>query len=251
MSDRSFFVGYLPLPKPMRGFYLAVIALVVAVFGTAGFLLGAGQDAPEPAGFRFDLGRQTLTGVVEMLPYPVFHVTEGSPDIPAGRSILLSGQGKRGIDADLAPMAGGLALISGVALDRGTIRMVQLRGGANGLSAVEGPAPEIPIEPLGRWRVTGEICDGKCLSGAMRPGRGLAHKACANLCLLGGVPPVFVSTQPIAGTDFLLVTGLDGTALPEAAYDRIGQYVTFEGDVTRHGEMVVVAMQAETLELAE
>ena len=85
----------------------------------------------------------------------------------------------------------------------------------------------------------------------MRPGRGLAHKACANLCLLGGVPPVFVSTQPVLGQEFLLITGPDGTELPAAAYDRIAQFISVEGEVTKHGSLLVFAIDADTMELVK
>ena len=126
--------------------------------------------------------------------------------------------------------------------------MMQVRNGRNGLRTLEGEAPTIPArKPLGTWRVTGEICDGKCLAGAMRPGRGLAHKACANLCLLGAVPPIFVSTQPVAGAQFMLVTGPDGGPLPEAAYDAVGEYVSVTGTLAMHGAMPVFAIDAATI----
>ena len=54
------------------------------------------------------------------------------------------------------------------------------------------PVPEAPVS-LGRRRMVGEICDGKCFIGIMRYGSGLAHKACASLCLRGSLAPVFVS----------------------------------------------------------
>ena len=104
---------------------------------------------------------------------------------------------------------------------------------------------------MGRWRLAGEICDGKCLAGAMRPGRGLAHKACANLCLLGDVPPVFVSTQAVLGAEFLLITGPDGTRLPERAYDFVAQFVSVEGEISRHGALLVFAIDPETIELVQ
>ncbi|MEL6586288.1 MAG: hypothetical protein AAFQ50_06430 [Pseudomonadota bacterium] len=219
------------------------------LFAAAGFLLGASQDAPEAAGFRFDYGRQTVTGVVEFTPYGVLHVTGGTERIPAGTSLLLAGQGKTGVDPGRAPGAGALAQISGTALERGTITMLQVAGGRRGVQAADGSAPDVSVEPLGRWRLAGEICDGKCLSGAMRPGRGLAHKACANLCISGDVPPVFVSSQPVAGTEFMLITGPDGGPLPPEGYDRVGQYVSLEGELERRGTLLVLRMDPRTLEV--
>ena len=247
--DRAFFVGYLPLPHALRVFVLVVCAGLIAGFAGLGLLMGATQDAPLPSGFRFDYGRQTVTGVIELTPYPLLRVTQGNDLIQPGKTLMLMAGGKSGVDDRAAPLAGRLATASGVILQRGTIDMLQLRGGAGGLSAAEGTAPAQSVEPLGRWRLAGEICDGKCLYGAMRPGRGLAHKACANLCLLGDVPPVFVSSQPVEGTDFMMITGPDGTRLPQKAYDFVGQYVALEGALERRGDVLVLRMDPDTLEL--
>lgn len=252
MSEKApFFVGYLPVPGPLRKFLLLAATLVIAIFLFTGLLIGSTQDEPAASGFRFDYGRQTVTGVIELTPYPLLRVTEGNGLIMPGKTLMLAGAGKFGVDDRAIGLEGQLAIVSGIILQRGTIDMMQLRGGQQGLGAAEGTAPEMEIEPLGRWRVTGEICDGKCLNGAMRPGRGLAHKACANLCLLGDVPPVFVSTQPIEGSDFMLITGPDGTRLPDAAYDYIGLFVSLEGDLERRGDILVLRMDDTTLELID
>lgn len=251
MTDRPFFVGYMPVPGPLRTVLLSVSLLLIAGLAAAGFLMGATQDDPGPGAFRFDYGRQAVTGVVELTPYPVLHVTEGNDRIKPGDSFMMTAGGKSGVDGRAAPLAGRLARASGVVLERGSLYMLQVRGGGAGLRAVEGPAPAVATELLGRWRLTGEICDGKCLAGAMRPGRGLAHKACANLCLLGDVPPIFVSTQPVMGEEFLLIVGPDGTRLPPAAYDYVAQYITAEGEIRRHGDLLVWTLDPDTIEVAE
>ncbi|MEP1352587.1 MAG: hypothetical protein ABJX32_18850 [Tateyamaria sp.] len=254
MSDDSekgglFFVGYLPAPGPLRAFLLSVCLMVVGGLAAAGYFMGTAQDDPGPGAFRFDYGRQTVTGVVEMTPYPVIHVTEGNDRIKPGDSFLMTAAGKSGVDSRAMPLSGQLVEVSGIVLERGDLYMLQLRGGRNGLKAAEGDAPQVTAEPHGRWQLTGEICDGKCLAGAMRPGRGLAHKACANLCLLGDVPPIFVSSQPVLGEEFLLVTGPDGTRLPRAAYDHVAQFITAEGEITKRGDLLVWEIDVDTIEV--
>ncbi len=253
MSDKDtpYFVGYLPVPGPLRKFLLLASATIIAVFLFTGLLIGSTQDAPPESGFRFDYGRQTVTGVIELTPYPLLRVTEGNDLIKPGKTLMLTSAGKSGVDMRAMGLDGQLATVSGVVLQRGTIDMLQLRGGGNGLSAVEGTPPEMETEQLGRWKIAGEICDGKCLNGAMRPGRGLAHKACANLCLIGDVPPVYVSTQSVAGSDFMLITGPDGTRLPPEAYDYVGQFITLEGDLERRGDILVLRMDPKTMELID
>ena len=250
-NDKPFFVGYFPIPGQMKGFLALISVGVVLLFLLAGLVIGSTQDDPGQSGFRFDYGRQTVTGVVELTPYPILRVTEGNDLIKPGKTLMLAAAGKSGVDARAAPHEGGLVQVSGIVLQRGTIDMLQLAGGQRGLSAVEGDAPEFDTEPLGRWKLAGEICDGKCLNGAMRPGRGLAHKACAALCLINEVPPVFVSSQPVEGSDFMLITGLDGGRLPDMAYDFIGQFITLEGELERRGDILVLRMDPETLEVID
>ena len=247
MSEKPFFVGYLPVPGPLRVFLLSICVALIGGLAAAGYLLGAAQDDPGPGAYRFDYGRQTVSGVVEMTPYPILHVTKGNDRIKPGDSFLMTGGGKSGVDDRAMPLNGQLAEVSGVMLERGDIFMLQLRGGRNGMKAAEGQVPAVEAQPQGRWRLTGEITDGKCQTGAMRPGRGLAHKACANLCLLGDVPPIFVSSQPVLGEEFLLVTGPGGTRLPREAYDFVAQFITAEGNITRRGDLLVWEIEPDTI----
>ena len=89
-----FFVGYLPVPGPLRRFLMIASAAVFGIFLMAGVLIGSTQDAPAVSGFRFDYGRQTVTGVVEMTPYPVLRVTQGNDLIKPGKTLMLAGTGK-------------------------------------------------------------------------------------------------------------------------------------------------------------
>lgn len=245
---RGFFIGWAGrLPEGAVGLIVTVAVCFVAGFAGAAFLVGATVDDPGAGGVRFDWGRQTVTGVVEARPYPILHVTAAPADgrIAPGRSLMLTGLGKRGAQARAAALDGQVAVASGVVLARGDLLMLQVRGGTAGLAAAATPeavatgAPPTPT-PLGRWRVTGEICDGKCLAGAMRPGRGLAHRACANLCLIGGVPPVLVATDRIAGHRMILLAGPDGGPVTKAVLDSVGMLIEFEGALEQRGDLPVL-----------
>lgn len=245
-TEKPFFVGYLPVPGDLKLFLWTVTFGLVLAAGAIGYIVGTAQDNPGPAAA---MGRQTVTGVIELTPMPILHVTEGTARVPAGRTLMMSGAGKSGVMPRAQDLDGQIAMASGALLARGSIEMLQLRGGRNGLRMVEGSGKAPAPVPLGRWQLAGEICDGKCLTGAMRPGRGLAHKACANLCIAGGVPPVFVSTQPVEGSEFLMISGPDGGPLPQAVYDHMAQYISVEGDITRHGDLLVLAIDPETVEV--
>ncbi|MEM9762252.1 MAG: hypothetical protein AAF968_07070 [Pseudomonadota bacterium] len=254
-EQAPFFVGYLPLPRTLRPFLALVGGALLVAAAILGYWVAATMPDPGPARFRFDMGRQTVTGVLAEGAYPVLRVTEGNDAIPAGHTLMLSGGGKTGVQERAAPHLGGLVTVSGVLLQRGPLDMLQVRGAADGLQPVEGEAPVLEAaEPLGRWRLTGELCDGKCYAGAMRPGRGLSHKACANLCVIGGVPMVFVATAPIPGAgpnaDFLLVTGPEGGAVPQRLLDMSSMPVTLEGAVDRLGDLLVLRADPESLRAA-
>ncbi len=242
----EFFIGFLAKwPKNLRSFLpLAALALLV-LFPATAFLVGATQQDPGDGGFG---GRAEVTGVLETLPYPLLRVTAETDRYPVGTTIILSGQGKRGAQDVAEPLAWQMVTVRGAALKRGDLDMIQL-GRMEGLDA---PAPRMMApEQLGRWRLTGEICDGKCLSGAMKPGTGLSHKACANLCLIGGVPPVFVSTGPVEGEDFLLLAGSDGGPVDPSLLDLTGSLITIEGEIERRGTLLVFRTDPATLERAE
>lgn len=239
-KDTAFFVGYAPMPKALKGFLALASALILAGFAAVAWAVSTSQSDPGPGAFRFDYGPQTLTGVLELTPEPMLHVTEGTDRVPTGQTIMLSSGAKRGLGGRGVPLDGQVVSARGIVLERGTLNMLQVQGRADALVAVESAAvPDVAYTDLGRWRLTGEICDGKCLAGAMRPGRGIAHKACANLCLIGGVPPVFVSTQPVAGTEFLMLGGQGASDRPQVMLDMVGEYVTLDGQVEKRGDLVI------------
>lgn len=252
MNEQPFFVGYLGVPSGLKLFLAAIAAAIIAGAGAFAATIALTQDDPGDGAFRFDLGRQTVTGVIELTPTPILHVTEESDHVKVGHTLMLSGGGKNGALPRARALNGQMATASGVLLTRGTLDMMQLRGGRNGLSAADGADPvKSPVpESLGRWRLAGEICDGKCAAGAMRPGLGLAHKACANLCIINGLPPVFITTRPVEGAEFLLIAGEAEAPMPEELYDWVAEYVTLEGDISRHGDLLVLTVDTSTIQRA-
>jgi hypothetical protein len=243
MTPHTFFIGWQrQVARGLRRFLL-LMALAVPVGGGAlALLLGAAAD--DPAGPRFalapgapmplPLGEAALTGVLTLAPYPVLHLP---PDAaaPRGRAVLLADDGKRGATIDPA-LEGRTVVAEGFALARGDIDMLVLGAPPQ---PVDAAMPAVSNERLGRWRIAGEICDGKCAAGGMHPGTGLGHRACAVLCLDGELPAVFVATAPVAGHAFLLLGAAAGTRLPPGLRAHVGLRVTLEGAVERRGGMLV------------
>lgn len=250
-ASKPFFVGWAAkVPKALRLFLGIVCVALTAGFAGAAMLIGATQADPDGGRFRFDLGAQQLQGTVIDGAYPALWVTLGTEAIPAGQVILLNGNGKTGVQDRINRFAGKLVAVRGVLMERGTLHMLQLGGGEQSLAPVDNPEATSSPQPvqLGRWRLSGEICDGRCLAGAMRPGKGLAHKACANLCISGGQPPVFVSAEPVEGETFFLMTGPEGGAVSADILDHTAEPVTLEGRLTRIGNMTVFSVDPAGIE---
>ena len=83
----------------------------------------------------------------------------------------------------------------------------------------------------------------------MRPGRGLAHKACANLCLVGDIPPVLALTGPVEGQMFMLIGGPDGGPMPTEMLDQTSVLVEMEGRIFRRGDLLILHAEPATLKV--
>lgn len=248
-QDTPFYVGYLPTPAGLKLFLVSVAAGLIGMFAALALATGASQDDPGDGAFMWGWGAQTVTGVMQVKPYPVLHITSGSERLPAGRALLLSGPGKRGVQARVAKLDGKLVTLRGIALKRGDLLGLQVGGGKQAIKPAAGGGDQVAIKSLGRWRLKGEICDGKCLVGAMRPSRGLAHKACANLCLIGGAPPVFVATSAIDGSEFFLIADKNGNALSASHLKHVAKYLSVEGEIERRGDILVFKADFATLKV--
>ena len=249
-GNDDFFVGYSARPPvPLRKFLGALAAVLTAGSGILALIIGLNQGDAGSGGFDWDAGQQNIAGVIETKPYPIIHAGP-SKAFPAGHTYLLSGDGKRGAPTEGQVIDGSAIEASGFVVKRGALDMMIVDDGKNlkTSTAANNQRPPTPID-LGRWRVRGEICDGKCYAGAMRPGAGLAHKACANLCLTGGVPPILVTASPIAGATFFLLSDIDGLALDQRVLDHVAVQIDIEGRVERRGDMHVFKLDPATLKV--
>jgi hypothetical protein len=243
--EPPFFIGWASLPAALAVPLTFVAAALIAGFAALALGLGASTGDPGPGGFDWAAGRLEMAGVIQARPYPILRLPPSEAH-PQGHAVMLAGVGKVGAQVPAAPLDGKVATAAGFLIKRGDLDMLQLDGpeglvaAASVADAVATVAPP-PATPLGRYRLTGELCDGKCYAGAMRPGTGLAHKACANLCLAGGLPLVFVSTGPVEGQTFFLVgDAAGGEPAAEDYRDLVARLVEIEADVEKVDDLLVL-----------
>ncbi|MCV0425791.1 MAG: hypothetical protein K5905_09975 [Roseibium sp.] len=242
-KDAPFFVGYLnAIPRQLVSFLAVFAVCFVGGLGLAALALSSTQNDPGNGGFQWG-NRYENKGLLELRPYPVFRVPADG-DTPA-RSYMLAGQGKRGVFSQTESNEGNPVMVRGVPVNRGDLTMIQVGRVEASEDQLGGFTPAEPV-PLGRWKLTGEICDGKCYAGAMRPGRGLAHKACADLCLTGGIPPVFVSSGPVENRNFFLMADKEGNLLGDEIKPLLALFIEVEGDVERLDDLMVFKVDLAT-----
>jgi hypothetical protein len=224
---RPFFIGWSGrTATPLAGFLGLILVSMMVGFGALAFALGVTIDDPGGGDFT---GDKDITGVLIADPYPMI-VTDNDH-----HTIVLSGGGKRGVEVEARPLDGKHVRATGAGVKHGERDLLLV----DKLALAPGDAPAPVRELLGTWRLTGEICDGKCSLGVMRPGDKPAHKACANVCLLGGVPPVFITTAPVMGTRYFLLGDADNHALPDALRDYVAITTRMEGALERIGDAMV------------
>jgi hypothetical protein len=234
--DTPFFVGWSTRSARQSLRFIAVAAAAI-LFGAAALGFAIGAAAPDPGNGDYRFPEVTLTGVIDAKPVPILRLpAEGERKTP--HAIMLSTEGTNGAEDAVAGLDGKRVEVYGLLIKRGDIDMLEIAD--DGIKPI-GAAP-IPLAapvPLGRWRITGEICDGKCYTGAMRPGNGIAHKACAGICFVGGVPAVFVSTGAVEGSSFMLMVDEKSGRFVDAFRDLAALRIAIEGELERIDDLLV------------
>lgn len=213
--DDEFFVGYQPTPRAL-GRTLVTISVVLAVIaGISAALVASAQR--DPGAGKWDLSNPTeTTGVLFERPYPMLRSSEAT--------MLLIDEGKVGAADRVKGLHGSAVAIRASRIERDGFAVLELSGGDGAIREINGlrePDPPIVIDASVTMR--GEIIDPKCHSGTMKPGDGKAHKACATLCIRGGIPPVFLASN---GQRYLLI---DEAAQP-LREDRLDEVLPFVAD---------------------
>ena len=246
-DETPFFIGYLRTPRSLVIFLVCVTVVMTGLGVGAGLAIVLAQQDHGDGRFRFKY--RSFEGIVQALPYPVLRLPASGPDGP--RTIVLSGRGKRGVQGRAERLDGTAVQLGGVFVLREQSRLLQV-GGRTKFRELEEPgalAAWTPAEDqfIGHFKIKGEIVDSKCFLGAMRPGRGKVHMACAGLCLMGGIPPMFAVYREDGPTDLLLLAGPDGGPVPERMLDHVSLFVELEGDVLTRDDQLIFRVDPSSL----
>lgn len=229
-GDDGFFTLFADTPAVDRRFLLALAGGLTIAAAGAGIALAASQR-PAGSGFWAQGEVKDWIGIVETRPYPALRfLLDGRP-----MRALLSTQGKCAVGARLQRFDGGPARLAGSLIRRGDHLMIAAKDGPGWIGPADlAPSARARLGPpidrmLARGRYRGEILDAKCWFGAMRPAHGKTHKACAALCIRGGLPPAFFMKAADGRSVSLLLTDEERRPMPKTILPYVADPVSLEG----------------------
>lgn len=250
-GEDAFFIGWSPDIAPVDRRFLLGAAGGFITMGAAGAAgLAALQNGPG-AGQWNPGALEDWLGVVSAEPYPLLRYREANGE---ARTALLFCETKCGVRQRLTALAPGMSRVRGSLLSRGRHRAIAVTSNADWISAVEDQRDDELLETplpraLGEARLHGEVLDTKCWFGAMRPGAGKPHKACASLCIRHGVPPS-LRVRSAEGVDrSLLLTDASGAGIipDEDFLALVGDPVEVAGQLVAIGDIVTFQVEPDDI----
>ena len=235
MTEKDeFFVGYLNTPEGLVGFYKILIPGLLIIAIACGVWVASVQ--PDAGRGVWDLsGEVNITGYLTVDPYPVIHfVGEGK------RSVILVQQGKHSATEAARSAANQWVSVSGFAISRGDWSMLELLPSSEFLIKKDNPRTDYSGVSMGNVVLEGEIIDSKCFLGVMKPGAGKAHRACAAMCLRGGMPPMFVVKNNKGDRFGYMLMQEDGTSASLDLIDNVALPVRLTGSLERRGDILYI-----------
>lgn len=239
--EEEFFVGYLAQSPRARRTALGLGAALLLLLWAAGFALARSSAGAGRAKFAFGQSAGEL-GVLTSAPEPVFWTLD--PQLPGGvRATLLVRQGKFGLAG--AAFDRHVVRVRGSVIEREGRRMIELASAPEAADgALDDAARAQLLSPerrvLGPVSLSGEIVDSKCFLGRMRPGDRRTHRACAQQCIAGGIPPLFVTRDARGRETHYLLANARGESIAAEVLPFVAEPVLVRGQLVQQGDLLIV-----------
>ena len=243
VKDEEFFVGYLPTPPRTKRFALA-LGMALVLFG-AGLQAALAASQRGPGAGLVRSRSMELDGRFVQEPYPMirFLGEDGALHTALFARGWKAGLGTRFAELDETPVHVRGRLFT--RRDARGPRHLFVIGGAPEPTDLDGAARgrlDVAAEELAEVELEGVVVDSKCAYGQMRPGDGRGHRGCAQLCIAGGVPPVFVTRDEASReTHVLLATAAGGNAIPDVL-DHVGEPARARGRLEQRGDLAILRL---------
>lgn len=241
--DKEFFVGYLPMPDGLKRFYKLLTALLLLIAAGFAYWTSSSQQSAGEGQWHLS-GTESVSGFLSLSPYPVLHTSGANP-----RSIMLVMQGKQAASAFVKSMEGQHVELNGFLIERGGWSLLEMRG-ADDVQASAAPAgARAPInKPLESVTLSGEIVDSKCFMGVMKPGEGKVHRACAAMCIAGGIPPVLVVEKSDGKRFGYVLVNEGGESAAAQVRENIAVPVRVTGSLEQRGDLTYLYLAPKSVQ---
>lgn len=253
-ASDDFYVGYLPTPKSHASALRVIVPAVL--LGLAGVASVVAYVQRNPGSGMWSSDVEKVTGVILSRPAPMLVVE--SPTGP--QAMLLVEEGKHGAGERAAELHGKRVEVSGTRLSREGRTVFEIAAGMGSVKVLSGDetrsevaVTDLSVASADAASVTlrGEIIDSKCYHGAMKPGDGKSHKACATLCVSNGIPAMFAAINTDGTTSYYLLAMKAGSQSSAAGSEfdvdtlsKIGELVEVRGSVSRVADFNVLTIEA-------
>jgi len=235
------YVGYLKKAPPGIARFVRRSALsLLAAAPLLAAWLAAAQSPLGTGVFEYATPRP-FDGIVRATPYPRLEIERpgrGAGEAEARSSYPLVTLGKHGAAELARGLDGRRSRLEGSLIYRGSDTMVEV-------VAVRATRDEriekLPEVDFGTVTVRGEIVDSKCYLGVMKPGNGKPHRACAALCIRGGIPPLLVVRDRHGASRHLLLVDASGRSVNDRVLDRVAEPLEITGRLRREGPIWLLA----------
>ena len=243
MND-EFYIGWQKgtAPGTRKTVRATVICLLVAIL-LISISLAIAQRMIGTAVFEWG-DEKHFSGIFRVWPYPHLLVMRphaiGQPVTYS--TYFLVAPWKYGLSPEaIAPFDGKFVTLQGALIYRGDQTMVEVV--SSSIVAGKSKTPALPLPqavPLGQQTLIGEIVDSKCYFGVMNPGQLTAHRACAIMCINGGIPPVLLVQQKTGPPIYILLVSTAGKPMNQQVLDFVAEPVEITGQVESQDGLLVL-----------
>lgn len=258
-----FYVGYRAVPRRDRLFLRFLVPGLLWLMVFVGFAIVWPRRSPGSGVWETGEAVERM-GLLLAEPYPMLLMSPtrdassvGSDGTPAARAVLLTEMGKLGAGARAAPFHGEAVRVRGFRLHRDGREILELVPDPDAIEldpaltdrvSLAEASGQLSMPPDGPLTVLdGEVLDSKCYLGAMKPGDGKGHKACAMLCIRGGIPPMLFARSPDGRPDFWLILNHLGMPINDEMIALAGEPVTARGRQGRIADLKVLFVEPDGL----
>lgn len=251
-KEKTFFVGYLNLPKRYIKFLKFFLPISFLGMLLLSYTLAVYEKAPNK-GIGWDPTGKTSVSIEARIftkPYVLARFKYKN----VSKTAILTAMNKTGIKHRVKGLHNKLVKLTGIMTQykgRFVFNILDSKDAIKILKTQSNIFKNFLKKDLGFKTLTGEVIDPKCYVGAMKPGEGKTHKACATLCIKGGIPPVLLVKDQYASSifeeRFYLLLDEKGNPVLDTILPFIGDQVKLQGRVFKWGDIWFYKMKKHSI----